>query len=117
MRLTVPEIKQIAGRAGRYRSAAADTRKDAGSSDDGETNIGLVTSLEDVDLPYIQQAMSIEPPPIPAAGIFPPDPVLQKFAAYFPPNVSFQYILKRLLDISQVHPLFFMCDPWDRLRR
>jgi len=115
VRLTVPEIKQIAGRAGRYRSAAADTRKDAGSSDDGEANIGLVTSLEDVDLPYIQQAMSIEPPPIPAAGIFPPDPVLQKFAAYFPPNVSFQYILKRLLDISQVHPLFFMCDPSPQL--
>ncbi|KKA17812.1 Mitochondrial ATP-dependent RNA helicase Suv3 [Rasamsonia emersonii CBS 393.64] len=111
-RLSVPEIKQIAGRAGRYR-AANETGSDRGS--DPSNNVGLVTSLEEVDLPYIQQAMNFEPPPLKAAGIYPPDPVIQHFSNYFPSNVPFQYIVKRLMAISQVHPLFFMCDPTSQL--
>ncbi|GAD98166.1 ATP-dependent RNA helicase SUV3 [Paecilomyces variotii No. 5] len=113
VRLTVPEIKQIAGRAGRYRPATPSHAK-GGTSE--EPDVGLVTSLEEVDLPYIQQAMSIEPAPLRAAGIFPPDSVLQNFAAYFPPDVPFQYIIKRVLDLAQVHPLFFMCDPVSQLQ-
>lgn len=74
-----------------------------------------MTSLEEVDLPYIQQAMNFEPPPLTAAGIIPPDPVIQHFSNYFPSNVPFQYIVKRLMAISQVHPLFFMCDPLSQL--
>ncbi|KAJ9216070.1 hypothetical protein DTO166G4_2314 [Paecilomyces variotii] len=113
VRLTVPEIKQIAGRAGRYRPATTSHAKSGASE---EPDVGLVTSLEEVDLPYIQQAMSIEPAPLRAAGIFPPDSVLQNFAAYFPPDVPFQYIIKRVLDLAQVHPLFFMCDPVSQLQ-
>ncbi|KAJ5091931.1 hypothetical protein NUU61_006801 [Penicillium alfredii] len=109
-RLTVPEIKQIGGRAGRYRPANA--QGDA----DGKANVGLVTSLEEVDLPYIQQAMRLEPPPLSAAGIYPPESAFLKFAAYFPPkSVPFEYLLKRLLDISQVSSTFFMCDASDQL--
>jgi ATP-dependent RNA helicase SUPV3L1/SUV3 len=78
-------------------------------------NAGLVTSLEEVDLPFIHQAMSFETPPLSAAGVYPPDPVFQRFSDYFPPNVPFQYIVKRLLEVSQVHPLFFMCDPASQL--
>ncbi|KAL1863332.1 RNA helicase [Paecilomyces lecythidis] len=113
VRLTVPEIKQIAGRAGRYRPATPSHAKGGASE---EPDVGLVTSLEEVDLPYIQQAMSIEPAPLRAAGIFPPDSVLQNFAAYFPSDVPFQYIIKRVLDLAQVHPLFFMCDPVSQLQ-
>ncbi|KAJ5107278.1 hypothetical protein N7456_003953 [Penicillium angulare] len=103
-RLTIPEIKQIGGRAGRYRPAGV-----KGSSQDG-ANVGLVTCLEDVDLPYIKEAMGIEPAPLRAAGIFPPSSVLQKFAAYFPRNVPFEYLIKRVIEISQMSPLFFLCD-------
>ncbi|KAJ5121335.1 Helicase C-terminal [Penicillium bovifimosum] len=108
-RLTVPEIKQIGGRAGRYRAANA-----TGSTNE-EPNVGLITSLEEVDLPYIQQAMKLEPPPLSAAGIFPPESVFRKFAAYFPPGVPFEYLIKRVLDIAQVNPLFFLCDPSSQL--
>ncbi|KAL2809577.1 P-loop containing nucleoside triphosphate hydrolase protein [Aspergillus granulosus] len=107
-RLSVPEIKQIAGRAGRYRSAAqqnSDRKQDKGD------NVGYVTSLEEIDLPYIREAMGVEPPPITAAGLNPADSHFEKFAAYFPPNVSLEYIIKRLWEVSQVHPLFFMCEP------
>ncbi|KAJ5457659.1 hypothetical protein N7475_009047 [Penicillium sp. IBT 31633x] len=108
-RLTVPEIKQIGGRAGRYRPA------NATESTNEEPNVGLISCLEEVDLPYIQQAMKLEPPPLSAAGIFPPESVFRKFAAYFPPGIPFEYLIKRTLDIAQVNPLFFLCDPTSQL--
>ena len=70
-----------------------------------------MTCLEDVDLPKIREALAKEPPPITAAGIFPPEGAVTKFSAYFPSSVAFQYVIKRLLDVSQVNPLFFLCDP------
>ncbi|KAI9042740.1 ATP-dependent RNA helicase SUV3 [Aspergillus affinis] len=105
-RLSVPEIKQIGGRAGRYRSAG----QREGNENDGQ-NVGWVTSLEEVDLPYIRKAMVTEPPPISAAGIIPPDSVFQKLGAYFPPGVPLEYIIKRTFELSQVGSLFFRCDP------
>jgi ATP-dependent RNA helicase SUPV3L1/SUV3 len=106
-RLSVPEIKQISGRAGRYR-AANETGPQQQSK---ESNVGYVTSLEAVDLPFIQQAFNFEPPPLTAAGVIPPDIVIQHFSNYFPPNISCQYIIKRIYTLAQVHPLFFMCEP------
>ncbi|CAG7941479.1 unnamed protein product [Penicillium salamii] len=110
-RLTVPEIKQIGGRAGRYRPANVKTKE----GQEEEPNVGLITCLEEVDIPFIQQAMKIEPPPLTAAGVMPPDSVFRKFAAYFPPGVPFEYLVKRTLEIAQVGPLFFMCDPKGQL--
>lgn len=106
-RLTVPEIKQIGGRAGRFRVA--------GQQEGDAQNVGIVTCLEEVDLPYIQKAMSTEPPPLAAAGIFPPDAVFHKLGAYFPSNVPLEYIIKRTLALTQVSPLFFICDPRSQL--
>lgn len=68
-----------------------------------------------MDLPYIQEAMDKEPAPLTAAGLFPPDITFQKFAAYYPLSTPFEYIIQQLLKISQVHPLFFMCDPRSQL--
>lgn len=104
--MTIPEIKQIGGRAGRYRPAGVTIKP----GEKEEPNIGYVTSLEEVDIPYIKEAMGTEPPPVRAAGIFPPGFVLEKFAAYFPRNVPFEYLVKRVLEIAQMSPLFFMCD-------
>lgn len=106
VRLSVPEIKQIAGRAGRYRPASGTT-----TNGDDEANVGLVTSMEPIDLPYIQQAMKQEPPPLKAAGIFPSNSVIQLFAAYFPPDIPYSYLIRRLLDICQIEAPFFLCDP------
>jgi ATP-dependent RNA helicase SUPV3L1/SUV3 len=102
--LTVPEIKQIGGRAGRYRPAGAK------ESPNDKSNVGLVTSLEEIDLPSIQLAMNTEPPPLRAAGIIPPNVVFEQLSAYFPKEVPFEYLIKRLNEISAINPLFFMCD-------
>lgn len=106
-RISIPEIKQIGGRAGRYR-AANEKGKRRDSADEGE-NVGLVTSLEDVDLPYIKQALEFDPPPLKAAGIIATDAMFQRVASYFPPEISFRFLVNRVSSISRLHPLFFMC--------
>jgi ATP-dependent RNA helicase SUPV3L1/SUV3 len=110
-RLSIPQIKQIAGRAGRYRAANHDSKKlGAGSSVKQESNVGFVTSLEDVDLPYIQEALRVEPQPLLTAGILPPDDIVRRFASYFPTATPFAYILQRLHAISEVNPRYFLCN-------
>ena len=116
--LQISDIKQIGGRAGRFRTAAQDVAsstdspkgdEDAENSDAFGKNLGLVTSLEVADLPLIQKAMQSEAPPITTAGIFPPASILQRFATYFPQDTPFSYILLRLHEISRLSPRFHLC--------
>lgn len=72
--------------------------------------MGFVSSLEDVDLPYIHEALRVEPQPILAAGILPQDQIIQRFASYFPPTTPFPYLLQRLHSLSQVNPRYFLCE-------
>ncbi|KAL8690184.1 MAG: hypothetical protein Q9218_004317 [Villophora microphyllina] len=118
------QIKQIAGRAGRYRTAAQaaekEPHKDGQSSPrDQETavtaevspaqNLGLVTTLFHGHLRMVQKAMHGHADPIMTAGVFPPTDVIVRFAAYFPPSTPFSYILLRLHKISLIHPRFHLC--------
>ena len=112
-------IKQIAGRAGRYRTAAQ-AEGPAGTLHEGvessktyldmpAPSIGLVTTLRSADLPIVRKAMQGEMDPIMSAGIMPPTSVLIKFASYFPPSTSFSYILLRLHELSLRHPRYHLC--------
>lgn len=117
--IEAPQLKQIAGRAGRYRTAAQaegptgildESKEDSKTSlSMSAPSVGLVTTLEQADLPILHKAMQSEMDPIMSAGIFPPTNVLIKFATYFPPSTSFSYILLRLHEISLVHPRYHLC--------
>ena len=122
--LDVSDIKQIAGRAGRYRSAAdaqgpqhtingvlemAAHSSLRAITSTSATKLGLVTTLEKMDLPIIQRAMQSEAAPLERAGIFPPDHIIIRFSTYFPPETPFSYILLRLYEISRMHPRFQLC--------
>ena len=152
--LSVADIKQIAGRAGRYRIAteqAAHDQKDdeeqkqanedlaaakgedaslatvenitteqptpqpPSASESKEETKGLVTTLEKFDYPIVRAAMSASPEPIRTAGLFPPAPILERFASYFPPYTPFSYILTRLHELSQMHPRFHLCGLKDQV--
>ena len=92
----IAEIKQIGGRAGRFRTSAQvneapmQTQPLAAAKGDDipaapapvapqEQTLGLVTILESIDYPVIANAMASEPPPILTAGIYPPQAVLERF--------------------------------------
>ncbi|CAK7269831.1 RNA helicase [Sporothrix epigloea] len=128
--LNVPEVKQIGGRAGRYRTAAAAMKdNDASVRDEAETGAegtpifnaktrgslggsgGFVTTLEDEDLSIVQNAFLAEAPPLEAAGIQPPVFAVEQFARYFPPDTPFSFILTRMRELAKVSGLFQMCTP------
>lgn len=117
------EIKQIGGRAGRFRTArqaivaanqevvSADPQAQLPApAEDPEESVGLVTSLEEFDLPFVKAAMAREAEPIKTAGVFPPASVMARFAAYFPKETPFSYIVLKLHEIAQLHPRYHLCD-------
>lgn len=67
--LTAAEVKQIAGRAGRYGSRYAS---------------GIATTLNSEDLPTLQQALAMPSTPLTAAALFPRFAQLAGFAGSFP---------------------------------
>ena len=134
--LNVSEIKQIGGRAGRYRSAsraiAASATPPIATSPSSNPPVspppsaalnatfppastrfgtpGYVTTLDDEDLPLIQKAFKSDIKPIQTAGIKPPNFVVERFASYFPAKVSFSFILSRLREMCRLSDRFHLCN-------
>ena len=126
--LSIADIKQIGGRAGRYRTAAQATETTTNILDGvaatqglgpiktaSEDSVGIITTLEKFDFPVVKAAMETEPEPIRSAGIFPPDTVLERFSSYFPPGTPFSYIMTRLHELSLMHKRFHLCGLRDQI--
>ncbi|KAJ4539467.1 RNA helicase [Exophiala dermatitidis] len=115
--LTVPQIKQIGGRAGRYRSSHQAMNNSSNKSDTAtEANVGLVTTLNDEDLPIVRDAMNAEDPPIRYAGLLPPGDFLEDMATRLPKGIPFEYILQRLRRSASIHRRFKLCSIRDQSR-
>lgn len=99
--LTFPEIKQIGGRAGRYRSA----QNPDGSADEAE-KVGLVTTMKLPDLRSVQRAFQRTVEDIEAACIQPPAGIVEQFASYYPPETPLSFILKRIQETATVSSLY-----------
>lgn len=132
--LEIADVKQIAGRAGRFKTAHQavndDQQKsnsdatvdpvigldDAPVQEQTDSTIGWVTTLDRTDYPYLKYAMAREPTPIKTAGLFPPSLIVERFASYFPPGTPFSYILLRLHEMSEINPRFHLCTLKDQLK-
>ncbi len=130
--IPISSVKQIAGRAGRYRTAtqANETEVPAEPLETHSTtksnnrlpiaspaqNLGLITTLEPMDLSVVRKAMQTEADPIMSAGIFPPTNILLQFAAHYPENTPFSYILLRLHELALKHPRFHLCVLKDQIK-
>lgn len=89
--LTFPEIKQIGGRAGRYRSA---TNPDGASTE--SRNNGIVTTMDAADLDSVREAFNRPVDDIPYAYVSPPNGIIERFASYYPPTTPLSFILMRI---------------------
>ncbi|KAK3353009.1 P-loop containing nucleoside triphosphate hydrolase protein [Lasiosphaeria hispida] len=134
--LTVSEIKQIGGRAGRYKTAtqaiAATVNLPATGNPSPTTPIpslepiaatgetsppvgkkwglpGFVTALDDADIPIIKQAFKTDVVPIKTAGILPPSFIIERVASYFPPHTPLSFVLSRLREMSRLSEQFQLC--------
>lgn len=122
------EIKQIAGRAGRFKSAQEAINKDREAATTSVDPValdavkkarptgGVVTTLEKFDLPIIRRGMATNVPPLASAGIYPPADILIRFATYFPPKTPFSYILLRLHNMASLSPHFHLCRLKDQVK-
>jgi ATP-dependent RNA helicase SUPV3L1/SUV3 len=87
-RVPIAQIKQIGGRAGRYRIA--------GQSKTGNDEVGRVTAMSKKDLKYIRQCFEVDTPKIRRAGLFPSEAVLRQHALVMGYNTPFHSILGML---------------------
>ncbi|TID25824.1 P-loop containing nucleoside triphosphate hydrolase protein [Venturia nashicola] len=129
--LSNPEIRQIAGRAGRYKVAPQSPASTSASKPESalllaalhlarphsldsrppfdKHTIGLVTTLEQEDYATVVSALKTPAEPLATAGILPPDDVISRFCNYFPPGTPFSYMLTRLHEICQSSKEYHLC--------
>ena len=118
--LSIPQIKQIAGRAGRFRTSRDDTHKTLDAANPAKkegnpSNAGYVTCVDEVDLPIIQDALKQEAPPIRQAGLLPMGDFIIAYANRLPAGVSHEYVMQRLCDAATIHPRFTLCQIRDQV--
>ena len=127
VRLSVPQLKQIAGRAGRYKTAQEAMKKDSSDTEKARTpssqentdrraasSVGLVTCLDEKDLAYIQKALGTEPEPLKTAAIQPPANFLDEYASHLPKGLPFEYVIERLNEVAKVNPRYFLSTTRDQ---
>ncbi|KAK1593897.1 P-loop containing nucleoside triphosphate hydrolase protein [Colletotrichum navitas] len=100
--LTTSEVKQIGGRAGRFKTARQAATDPNGTASIEEKKMGYVTTLDKEDLPIIEKAFNSETAPLEVASIHPPAFIVEQFAEYFPPDTPLSFILLRLRELAPV---------------
>ncbi|KAH1223153.1 DExH-box ATP-dependent RNA helicase DExH16, mitochondrial [Glycine max] len=90
--LTVPEIKQIAGRAGRYGS---------------NFPVGEVTCMDEEDLPLLHSSLNSPSPILERAGILPTFDLMYMYSRLHPRN-GFYQILAHFLDNARLSENYFI---------
>ncbi|WRT67588.1 uncharacterized protein IL334_004560 [Kwoniella shivajii] len=98
--LALTQIKQIAGRAGRYKTANDDTSNIA-TPDEAPATGGLVTTLHKADLPILRELMKRDLPSIPRANLEVPYPNLAELASLLPSNTSFGSLLEHFAVLAK----------------
>lgn len=103
--LSTSELKQIGGRAGRFKSA----RQAGTEAEEPQVKkMGLVTTLDRTDLPKVREAFDSGIEPLESAYINPPAFVLERFAEYLPPDTPLAFTLLRIRELARVSPLFLV---------
>ncbi|KAJ4967654.1 hypothetical protein NE237_014355 [Protea cynaroides] len=98
--LTVPEIKQIAGRAGRYGSKFPS---------------GEVTCIDAEDLPILHSSLESPSPMLEHAGLFPTFDLLFLYSRLYP-RMGFHQILEQFLDNAKLSPNYFIANCEEMLK-
>jgi len=116
--LEISDIKQIAGRAGRYKTASQAATQSPVDINDGEPAVaaepteppvGYVTAFSNTALPTVRRAMQQDAPMMQTAGIFPPWNMIERFAQYFPKGTPLSYIILRLHEMCALSSHFHAC--------
>lgn len=100
--LSLPQVKQIGGRAGRYgmhtstsgdSAADLDNETPQATSAGASSSVGQVTTLDPEDLPLLKKAMAANVSPITAAVVSPSTALIVYLNAAVAPNVPWSQVL------------------------
>lgn len=103
--VSVSQIKQIAGRAGRFQIAPSSPDSKAEKNPNG----GSVTAMNPNDLEYIQDCLNADTPVIRKAGLFPSDDLFRLYTMSFGARRTFDQIIESMEVTSDLHPSNFLC--------
>ncbi|KAG1446411.1 hypothetical protein G6F56_009579 [Rhizopus delemar] len=96
--ISTPQLKQIAGRAGRFGTAYGN---------------GVVTALRPSDLRYIKESVAAPMVELQMAGLQPTVDMLELFALQMP-NEKFSGLLQKFEDLASVSGDYFLCNYKDQ---
>lgn len=139
--LSYPEIRQIGGRAGRYRTATSaiqeakkqtnieqahqeatgkrltldDRRSIQKQLAEVDESSGWVTTLDMQDLRAVRRAFTRSVSDLDQATIQPPAGVVERYASYFPPNTPLSFILQQIRSSAVTSDTFNIHVPSDLL--
>ncbi|CCJ30963.1 unnamed protein product [Pneumocystis jirovecii] len=102
--IPVSQIKQIAGRAGRYKFIPTQNTSESSAAK------GYVTSLQQKDIKSLHIALSQPIQMLKKASLFPPLHIQESFASFFQPGTSLSLIIKRLKQLSKTTGFYIISD-------
>lgn len=116
--ITISQIKQIAGRAGRYKSAPSSStgtgaqieeqQQQLRNSDPASPN-GRVSALSTKDLQYIRKCLSADTPKIKQFGLFPSHEMFRAFSLPLISHQPFVNILNQIQVTTEMDKNSFLC--------
>lgn len=102
-KLPVPQIKQIAGRAGRYGVHSSPTAPDDADAS-SNTTVGEVTTLDDKDLGILRNAMAQPINQVPRARLEPPAEVFKAVYSQLASHVTSRRIYELVSEMTVTSP-------------
>ncbi|ONH65942.1 ATP-dependent RNA helicase SUV3, mitochondrial [Cyberlindnera fabianii] len=110
--IPIPHIKQIGGRAGRFKvapsgntSTGAEPRNTEKDDEDDEA-VGYVSAFTQDSLDYIRQCMAADTIMLKKATLWPSDEILSQYISEFPNNTPIQSIIRKFKSEVQRSSLF-----------
>ncbi|WVQ80492.1 hypothetical protein IAT38_002597 [Cryptococcus sp. DSM 104549] len=123
--LSLMQIKQIAGRAGRFRTANDSTTTptleslaedgDVSTPDETPAAGGCATTFRAGDLPILRELMTRSLPSIQRARIDPPYPNIVNLAGLLPESTTYREILEHFAALAQLPPDTVLSAPAQKL--
>ncbi|VVT44953.1 uncharacterized protein SAPINGB_P000589 [Magnusiomyces paraingens] len=107
--ISISQIKQIAGRAGRFRVAPSKNTSSQNNIEKEEDVVGSVTAFSSKDLSCIRKALASETPKIKRGGLFPSEYLFRQYALPLYSDHSFDNVLRRMDVASELGTSYFLC--------
>lgn len=106
-KLPVPQVKQIAGRAGRFKPKS---KVDVLGSDPVKDVPGYVTTLRDDDLAYLHESLSTPTIQLKRASIRAPVELMENFVRRYPPSVKLSLVMQQFQAMAETSDFYAVQD-------